>query len=60
VQQVKAVEELAIQAAREGSERVAIEAFALHPLVDSVTVARQLLAGYRERIPSLDKVFRNL
>jgi 6-phospho-beta-glucosidase len=59
VQQVKAVEELAIRAAQEGSDRAAVEAFALHPLVDSVTVARQLLAGYRARIPSLDKVFRN-
>jgi 6-phospho-beta-glucosidase len=59
VQQVKAVEELTIRAAREGSERTAVEAFALHPLVDSVTVARELLAGYRARIPSLDRVFPN-
>lgn len=58
VQQVKAVEELTIRAAREGSERLAVEAFALHPLVDSVTTARTLLAGYRSRIPSLDAVFR--
>ncbi len=57
VQQVKAVERLTIAAALEGSERLAIEAFALHPLVDSVTVARQLLAGYRRRIPSFDEVF---
>lgn len=58
VQQVKAVEELTIRAAREGAEATAVEAFGLHPLVDSVTVARELLAGYRARIPSLDKVFR--
>ncbi len=57
VQQVKAVERLTIRAAAEGSEALAVEAFALHPLVDSVTVARQLLAGYRERIPQLDAVF---
>ncbi len=56
--QVKAVEELTIRAALEGDPRVAVEALALHPLVDSVTVARQLLAGYRARIPSLDAVFR--
>ena len=56
-QQIKAVERLAISAALEGSERRAIEAFAMHPLVDSVTVARQLLSGYRKRIPDLDHVF---
>jgi 6-phospho-beta-glucosidase len=55
--QVKAVEELTIRAALQGDARTAVEAFALHPLVDSVTVARQLLEGYRARIPLLDKVF---
>jgi len=58
VQQVKAVERLVIEAATTGSERRAVEAFALHPLVDSVTVARELLAGYRARIPLVDAVFR--
>ncbi|MEO7754544.1 MAG: 6-phospho-beta-glucosidase [Terracoccus sp.] len=58
-QQVKAVDELIIAAVLERSESRAVEAFALHPLVDSVTVARQLLAGYRERIPTLDSVFTN-
>ncbi|MEO7398648.1 MAG: 6-phospho-beta-glucosidase, partial [Ilumatobacteraceae bacterium] len=57
VQQIKAVERLTISAAREGSERLAVEAFALHPLVDSVTTARLLLAEYRRRIPDLDAVF---
>ncbi|MGN6751475.1 MAG: 6-phospho-beta-glucosidase [Intrasporangium sp.] len=56
--QVKAVEELTIRAALDGDPRTAVEAFALHPLVDSVTVARQLLDGYRARIPLLDKIFR--
>ncbi|MDF8265874.1 6-phospho-beta-glucosidase [Luteipulveratus flavus] len=56
VQQVKAVEELTIRAALERSPRLALEAFALHPLVDSVGTARALLAGYRERIPSLAAV----
>jgi len=51
-QQVKAVDELVVRAAREGSARLAVEAFALHPLVDSVTVARQLLDGYRHRLPA--------
>jgi len=58
VQQVKAVERLVIEAATTGSARRAVEAFALHPLVDSVTVARELLAGYRARIPLVDAVFR--
>ena len=57
VLQVKAVEELTIRAALDGDPGRAVEALALHPLVDSVTVARQLLAGYRARIPSLDRVF---
>ena len=56
-QQVKAVDELVIAAATEGSVARAVEAFALHPLVDSVSVARRLLAGYRERLPALDAVF---
>lgn len=58
VQQVKAVERLVIQAARTRSTALATQAFALHPLVDSVTVGRQLLAGYRARIPEVDALFR--
>jgi len=58
VQQVKAVEQLTIQAAAAGSVRLAVKALALHPLVDSVSTAHILLEGYRSRIPSLDKVFR--
>lgn len=58
VQQVKAVERLVIEAATTASEQRAVEAFALHPLVDSVTVARELLRGYRSRIPLVDAVFR--
>ena len=57
VQQVKAVDRLVIEAATTGSERRAVQAFALHPLVDSVTVARELLRGYRARIPLVDAVF---
>lgn len=57
VTQVKAVEELTIAAARERSRRLAVEAFALHPLVDSVTVAKALLAGYEQRIPQVGALF---
>ena len=46
VQQVKAVEQLTIEAARTGSPDLALKAFALHPLVDSVSVARDLVRGY--------------
>ncbi|MBE1593705.1 6-phospho-beta-glucosidase [Nonomuraea angiospora] len=53
MQQVKGVEQAAIEAARSGSARLAVEAFALHPLVDSVATARKLLDGYRARIPEL-------
>ncbi|MFI6318196.1 6-phospho-beta-glucosidase [Nonomuraea sp. NPDC050556] len=57
VQQVKAVEQATIRAALDGSSDRAVEAFAMHPLVDSVGVARRLLDGYRARIPALDEVF---
>jgi 6-phospho-beta-glucosidase len=52
------VERLVIEAATTASEQRAVEAFALHPLVDSVTVARELLRSYRARIPLVDAVFR--
>lgn len=53
VQQVKAVEQLTIEAARSRSASLALKAFALHPLVDSVSTARVLLRGYRDRHPDL-------
>ncbi|MEP6799258.1 MAG: 6-phospho-beta-glucosidase, partial [Lapillicoccus sp.] len=58
VLQVKTVERLVIEAATTRSAARAVEAFALHPLVDSVGVGRQLLAGYRARIPEVDALFR--
>ncbi len=58
MQQVKAVEQHAIAAATTGSVRDALLAFARHPLVDSVTVARDLLAGYRASFPTVDELFR--
>lgn len=58
VQQMKAVERTTIRAATERSTTLAVAAFAEHPLVDSVSVARQLLAGYRARIPEVDALFR--
>lgn len=58
VQQVKAVEQLTIDAALTGSSSAALRAFAQHPLVDSVTTARLLLDGYRSRIPGLAELLR--
>jgi 6-phospho-beta-glucosidase len=56
MQQVKAVERHTIAAAMTGSKQEALKAFALHPLVDSVTVARDLLDGYIARIPLIADV----
>jgi Family 4 glycosyl hydrolase C-terminal domain len=56
MQQVKAVERHAIAAAITGSRAEALLAFALHPLVDSVSVARDLLTGYIDGIPEVAKV----
>jgi 6-phospho-beta-glucosidase len=53
MQQIKAVERHTISAAATGSMSEALMAFALHPLVDSVTVARELLAGYIAANPDL-------
>ena len=53
LQQVKAVEQDTVEAAATGSRALALRAFAQHPLVDSVEVARQLLDGYRARLPGV-------
>jgi 6-phospho-beta-glucosidase len=55
LQQVKAVEQLTIRGAIDRDPQLALKALALHPLVDSVTVARDLLATYRRNEPSLFK-----
>ncbi|MER7900332.1 6-phospho-beta-glucosidase [Streptomyces sp. NPDC096046] len=50
---VKAVEREVLAAAGSGSRATAVKAFALHPLVDSVHVARRLVEGYTEVHPGL-------
>ncbi|MFI6876858.1 6-phospho-beta-glucosidase [Streptomyces sp. NPDC050400] len=50
---VKAVEREVLAAAESGARASAVKAFALHPLVDSVTVARRLLDGYVAAHPGL-------
>jgi 6-phospho-beta-glucosidase len=52
---VKAVEEATIAAALQRSSRLAVEALALHPLVPSVGLAREIFAGYRARMPELEQ-----
>jgi 6-phospho-beta-glucosidase len=55
---VKAVERATIEAATTGSRAAALRAFALHPLVDSVSVARRLLDGYVAAHPELSYLAR--
>ncbi|MFJ4782509.1 6-phospho-beta-glucosidase [Streptomyces sp. NPDC088794] len=50
---VKAVEREVLAAAESGSRATAVKAFALHPLVDSVNVARRLVEGYTGIHPGL-------
>lgn len=51
--QVKSAERLIISAVHEESREQAWRAFAAHPLVDSVGVARSLLDRYRENFPEI-------
>ncbi|MFE9257041.1 6-phospho-beta-glucosidase [Streptomyces sp. NPDC006879] len=53
VSAVKAVEREVLAAAESGSRSRAVKAFALHPLVDSVSVADRLLTGYLVAHPGL-------
>ena len=57
VEVMKDVERTAIEAALTGSATLAVKALALHPLVPSVTVARQIFDGYRARLPQLAEAF---
>ncbi|MGV9314307.1 6-phospho-beta-glucosidase [Streptomyces sp. NPDC003691] len=50
---VKAVEREVLAASESGSRARAVAAFALHPLVDSVAVARRLLDAYTAAHPGL-------
>jgi 6-phospho-beta-glucosidase len=53
VASVKAVERAVIEAAVTGSRAAALRALSVHPLVDSVAVARRLLDEYVQRLPEL-------
>ncbi|HEY7074250.1 MAG TPA: 6-phospho-beta-glucosidase [Solirubrobacteraceae bacterium] len=54
---IKAVERATIEAALTGSTALAVKALALHPLVPSVTAAREIFAEYRRRLPVLEERF---
>jgi 6-phospho-beta-glucosidase len=57
VESIKAVERATIEASLSGSATLAVKALALHPLVPSVTKAREIFAGYRSRLPELERRF---
>jgi 6-phospho-beta-glucosidase len=55
---VKAVEREVLAAAGSGSRSAAVKAFALHPLVDSVNIARRLVDAYTAAHPGLGYLTR--
>jgi 6-phospho-beta-glucosidase len=57
VETMKDIERTTIEAAVTGSRDLAIKALALHPLVPSVTTAREIFDGYRARLPELQEAF---
>ncbi len=58
MQTMKSVERETIAAALQGSRERALRALALHPMVDSVDMARTLLDGYLQAVPALSVVLR--
>lgn len=56
MQGVRQSERHAARAGIEGLESEALLAFALHPLVQSVPLARKLLTGYQRAIPELNQI----
>jgi 6-phospho-beta-glucosidase len=54
---IKDVERTTIEAALTGSSDLAVKALSMHPLVPSVSVARRIFSGYRERLPELKERF---
>lgn len=59
MQEIKAVERHTIAAAFTGSKNEALLAFAEHPLVASLPIARELLSGYIDQIPGFAKVLHS-
>ncbi|WP_028064921.1 family 4 glycosyl hydrolase [Solirubrobacter soli] len=57
VEMMKDVERTTIDAALLGSRELAVKALSLHPLVPSVSTAREIFDGYRRRLPALQEAF---
>ncbi|MGR0158881.1 6-phospho-beta-glucosidase [Paenarthrobacter nitroguajacolicus] len=57
MQHVKEVERLTIRAVVAGEREAAVQAFAAHPLVGSMPLGRQLLAGYEAAFPELTQLW---
>ncbi|WP_250004424.1 6-phospho-beta-glucosidase [Actinoplanes sp. M2I2] len=53
VRRIKSTERAVLEASATGSRALAVRAMASHPLIDSVPVARRLVAAYQERLPEL-------
>ena len=53
VRRIKATERAVLDAAASGSRAVAVRAMAGHPLIDSVPIARRLIAEYQRQLPEL-------
>ncbi|MEV7605315.1 6-phospho-beta-glucosidase [Paenarthrobacter sp. NPDC089322] len=58
MQHVKEVERLTIRAVRDGDRDAALQAFAMHPLVGSAALGRQLLEGYEHAFPELKGLWK--
>jgi 6-phospho-beta-glucosidase len=54
---VKEVERLTLRASAERSAALAIEAIAMHPVVDSRVLAERIFAGYVDRQPGFTDLF---
>ncbi|MFW0772345.1 6-phospho-beta-glucosidase [Paenarthrobacter nitroguajacolicus] len=57
MQHVKEVERLTVRAVVGGDREAAVQAFAAHPLVGSVPLGEQLLAGYEAAFPELSQLW---
>lgn len=57
IMQVKACENLVIEATLKRDLGLAWEAIAAHPLVDSVDIAREIVDGYCKEIPEIGAIF---
>lgn len=55
--QLKAVERSVVEACATGAREAALQAFTLHPLIDSAHLAQRLLSGYEAAFPQLVRLW---